>query len=191
MSKQLVLSPRLLVAAVSAFAGIVEVERWAQPAIWAQMVRRQLGVPREGRWDAALVQHCGYWSHYDHEEDRSAWPVPKAATAEDFAKWGKRLGPLRTDVTPGDTLLQFNPGQKAFVRAGVVVRVLAYGWWTPNRPYVDVESIEGDAGPRGELAGGEALRVSRRLSPRTGDRFLRWSEAGTADQGGDAPGAAA
>lgn len=128
--------------------------------------------------------------HEQTEENRSGWPVPQAATAEDFAKWGKRLGLLRTDVTPGDILLQFNPGQKAFVRAGVVVRVLAYGWWTPNRPYVDVESIEGDAGPRGELAGGEALRVARRLSPRTGDRFLRWSEAGRGE-GGDAAGEAA
>ncbi len=189
MSKHLALSPRLLVAAVSTFAGIVDAERWAQPGIWAKMVRRQLGVPLEGRWDAALVQHCGYWSHYDHGEDRSGWPVPKAATAEDFAKWGKRLGLLRTDAAVGDIVLQFSPGQKAFVRASVVVRVLAYGQWTPNRPYVDVESIEGDAGLRGELGGGEVLRVARRLSPRTGDRFLRWSEVG-GSEGRDATRAA-
>ena len=176
MTAPVILSPRLLVAAISAFGAVVERERWAQPGLWAQMVRRQLGVPPEARWDAALVQHCGYWSHYDHETDRSRWPIPRASSAEDFVAFGRRHHLLRTDASPGDILLQYSPARKTYVRAGVVVKVVATGWWTPNRPYIDVLSVEGDAGNRGELGGAEVFRVARRMSLLTGDRFLRWCE---------------
>lgn len=178
MSAIPLLSPRLLVVAVSTFVGVVEAERRLHAGPWAELVARHTGMRPGGRWDAALVQHCGYWSHFDHDTDRSAWPIAAATSAEDFAEYGRARGLLREEPEVGDILLQFNPGRRKFVRAGVVVRVVARGWWTPNRPYADVLSVEGDTDAQAGLGGTEVFRVARRTSASTGDRFLRWSDAG-------------
>jgi len=144
---------------------------------WAEIVTRRTGVHPSERWDAALVQHCGYWSHFDHETERSAWPISAATSAEDFAAFGRAHGLLREEPQVGDILLQCNPARRTFVRAGVVVRVVARGWWTPKRPYTDVLSVEGDTDGQGGLGGTEVFRVARRTSASTGDRFLRWCDA--------------
>lgn len=178
-----ILKPELLVSAISTFSAVIEPERWVQPSIWGLMMRRQLAVDPCSSWDAALVQHCGYLSHYDHATDRSAWPIERALQAEEFGEWGRAHGLLREDAAPGDILLQYSPTFKRYDRAGVVVRVLGSGCWGRNRPYVDVLSVEGDVGTRGELHGGEVMRVKRRLWPRSKDKLVRWWEADSSARG--------
>jgi hypothetical protein len=154
MSADIRLSPRLLIAAASPLVGLAS---------------DQSGV--------ALLQHCGYWSHFDHQSGRSCWPIHEAATPADLAAYGRAHNLLRLDPRVGDILLQFNPMRRSFVRAGLVVRVVRRGWWTPGRPYVDVLSIEGGVDDDGQLGGAHVLRVERRLSACYGDRFLRWADA--------------
>ena len=114
---------------------------------------------------------------FNHHDDGSSWPVPAAAVPDDFAAFGRTHGLLRDYPEEGDILLQFNPRAMGFVRAGLVVRVVGRGWWTPRRPYVDVLSIEGGTGDAGELGGADVLRVARRVAAWRGDRFLRWADA--------------
>lgn len=178
MNASLLLSPRLLVAAVSPFVGVVEAERRLCAGPWAELMARHTGVRPSERWDAALIQFCGYWSHFDHDADRSAWPIAGATSAEDFAEYGRAHGLLREEPEVGDILLQFNPSRRTFVRAGVVVRIVGHGWWTPNKPYADVLSVEGDTDAQAGLGGTEVFRVARRTSVSAGDRFLRWADAG-------------
>lgn len=170
------LEPQLLVSAMSAFVGVLESARVIEPARWDGALAAMLGIPEGARWDAALVQHCGYWSQFDHERGESAWPIPEARTAEDLAAFGTERGLLRESPLVGDILLQFNPRVRGFVRAGVVAAVLGEGAWTPRRRYFDVISIEGGTDAAGRLGGGSVLRVGRRMSVADGDRVLRWSD---------------
>ena len=177
MSADIRLSPRLLVAAASTFVGMVEAERRRNSSRWEEAVAREVGAAPSDRSDVALLQHCGYWSHFDHHAERSCWPIHEAATPSDLAAYGRAHNLLRRDPRDGDILLQFSPVRRGFVRAGLVVRVVRRGWWTPGRPYVDVLSIEGGTGDAGQLGGAHVLRVERRLSACYGDRFLRWADA--------------
>lgn len=177
------LSPRLLIAATSTFVGMLEAAKRGGPARWAESLVRELGVAPGNRWDVPLLQHCGYWSHFNHHEDHSSWPVPAALIPDDFAVFGHAQGLLRDYPEEGDILLQFNPRRHRFVRAGLVVRVVGRGWWSPKRPYVDVLSVEGGTGEAGELGGADVLRVARRMAAWRGDRFLRWADATSASAG--------
>jgi hypothetical protein len=46
-------------------------------------LRDHTGQAGDVDWDAALVQHCDYWSHFDHRSEQSAWPIIATATAHD------------------------------------------------------------------------------------------------------------
>lgn len=135
------------------------------------------GGPHDHRHSTLAAAARGRHIHFNHHDDGSSWPVPAAAVPDDFAEFGRVRGLLRDYPEEGDILLQFSPRRLAFVRAGLVVRVVGRGWWTPRRPYVDVLSIEGGTDDAGELGGADVLRVARRVAAWRGDRFLRWADA--------------
>jgi len=140
------------------------------------MVRRGVGLEGDGSWDAAIVNHWGYWSHFDHESEQSSWPVIAAASADDLNEFGLLKGVLRDEPEAGDIFLQHSPMHRGFVRAGVLARVVARGAVDEERRYFDVLTIEGNTGAAGQPGGEQTLRVERRLSPERGDCFLRWMD---------------
>jgi hypothetical protein len=127
-------------------------------------------------WDVPLIQHCGYWSHYDYRCERSAWPVRDAATASELATFGVEHGVMREQPEAGDVFLQWAPRRMTFVHAGIVVAVLARGGRGSRAPYYDLDTIEGDTDAHGHLGGGVTMHMTRRLSAAAGDRFLRWAD---------------
>ncbi len=177
------LLPHRLVAAMSAFVGVLDHARFANPDRWNRGLARDLGLAPGDRWDVALVQHCGYWSHYDHACDASHWPIPIVQTPEDLALFAASHALLRSQPIPGDIWLQFSPSRERYVRAGVVAGVMHRGRWKRRRFYYEVLSIEGDTGNAGELGGGNVLRIARRISPWHGDLIVRWADARQSSSG--------
>jgi hypothetical protein len=164
------LSPQLLIATANAFSGV----RGALPSELVELFRRQVELEHRACWDAAIVYHWGYWSHYDHRGERSFWPFPPLRTSDDIARFTRQRGLIEEKPEVGDLFLLYSPVRRAFVRTGVVAQVFARGWYDPRTPYFDVLSLEGDTDTCGDLGGGEVRRVLRRLSVSRGDRFVRW-----------------
>ena len=163
MSAGVGFSTERFVATASGFVAGLEVAQRAEMRDLQGVLAGYMGVAPGDAWSVALVQRCGFLSHYD------------AATADDLGAYGRARGLLRRDAQVGDILLQYSPVARSFVRAGVVAAILGHGHWTRRRHYVEVLSIEGDRGPRGEAGGTHAVRMKRQLSAANGDRFLRWT----------------
>ncbi|MDB4890479.1 MAG: hypothetical protein JWL61_2334 [Gemmatimonadetes bacterium] len=173
------LSPQLLIVTASAFVGVGE--NAADHTEGGLIDRFFRSGSKEGdaarrEWDVALIQHCGYWSHFDHRIERSSWPVSEARTPNDLGVFGLARGILVDQPESGDIFLQFSPSHQDFLRAGIVVRVCGHGVFARNRSYVDLLTIEGDTDESGRFGQGKAMRLARRLSPSLGDRFLRWAD---------------
>jgi hypothetical protein len=130
-----------------------------------------------GSWDVRFLQHCGFWSHYDHRLRTSNWPIPALETVEQLALFAAEQALLRESPMAGDIFLQYARQRKSFVHAGLVVAVDEIGY-SEDDEYFVVYTIEGDTDHVGRLRGGRAMRVRRRLVPAIGDRFVRWTEMG-------------
>jgi hypothetical protein len=173
------LSPRLLIATAGALVGL-----GAHPAHHAaggkieRLHAVQASSPETSpvSWDVPLIQYCGYWSHFDFRREQSAWPVRGVATAPELGAFGTEHHLLHEEPARGDLFLQWAPRRGAYVHAGIVVEVLARGGYGSRAPYYDLETIEGDTDADGQLGGGVAMRVERRLLAAKGDRFLRWTD---------------
>lgn len=131
-------------------------------------------VARTSSWDTKFVQSCGYWAHYDHDTQSSAWPIPVDLTTEELYHFGEAHDALHAIPESGDIFLQYVEPLGAFTHSGVVVDVLDAVRMDGGRVY-DVRTIEGDIDDYGRLGGGQARRARRRLYPNRGDCFLRWS----------------
>lgn len=173
------LSPQLFIAAANALVGLGEhpADR-AEGGPIQRMIRQAAGPEGVGpeRWDVAFVHHCGVRSHFNDRVGLSAWPLSSTTTAVELGALGASLGVLYESGEVGDIFLQFSPQHRKFVHAGIVTHVGAATLYSLGKSYVDLSTIEGDTNEMGELGGGKAIRLSRRLWPTTGDRFLRWVE---------------
>ena len=172
------LSPQLLVATTSA---VVRLTPPDAPMLHDAQPHPSLGTgaasePGRCSHDIALIQQCGYWSHYDCRSRRSCWPLPWMLTAADLAIFGLEHGILHDAPEDGDIFLQYAPQKESFVHAGIVASVLARGEYHAAAPYFDVYTMEGGVDESARVGGSRTLRVRRRLSPGLGDRFLRWTE---------------
>lgn len=172
------LTPRLLISTATAFVGL-----GAQPTVQTALGMKagqsagpayNAELPRS--WDVPLIQHCGYWAHYDHRSEQSAWPLPARASAMELGRLAAERGVLREDAEAGDIFLQYGPRRKEFVHAGIVIAVTGKGRLSATEPYVDLKTVEGDTDELGQPFGGAARYVNRRVWPGAGDRFLRWAE---------------
>ena len=76
----------------------------------------------------------------------------------------------------GDIFLQRGLRPRQFIHAGLVMTVDGQGFDNGEVAYFDTSTVEGDTDHRGLLHGGYTCKLRRRLSPKRGDRFLRWSE---------------
>ena len=175
MNAELTPYPDRLVVAASALVDMLEAARRVHPKNWSEAVRRYLGVGFEGRWDTTLVWAAGQLSHYDYVKNCSNWPIPREPTPNRLAAFGRRYGLLRRDVKVGDIVLHYGPAHAGFVRVGIAAAIVRRGHWSPNRPYVDVLSIEGASSELMMPDDTHAMRLTRRLAASSGDRFLRWT----------------
>lgn len=173
------LFPQRLIATASAFVGLGEhvTDHVAGGLIDRLRHNGASGddpVPRA--LDVAVIQHWGFWSQYDHSREQSLWPLASVRTAAELGALAAERGILRKEPEVGDIFLQYSPKRASFVHAGVVARVGGSGTIAVSRTYVDIHTIEGDANERGQLGGGNTVRLARRLWPSGGDRFVRWVE---------------
>lgn len=180
------LSPHLLIATATAFVGVGDTPDGIGAPEFVARLHEQVGRPdavpfsvaaHDGaNWDAVFVFHCGYWSHFDHRSDHSAWPLAPARTARKLGALAAERQVLREEPQAGDLFLQHSPAQRGFVRAGVVAQVVARRMGPDRRRIHDILTIEGGTGIHGELGGQQVLRILRRVSSRSGDRFIRWAD---------------
>jgi hypothetical protein len=126
-------------------------------------------------WSTSFVQHVGYWSHFDHRQGMSVWPLPPVPSCTDLAAFAASHFALVAEAPePGDIYLLWSPARKLFVRAGIVLGCTHQ--FRQRRVGIGYEclTIDGDTTPRGSLRGPYTAIVKRVLSPDAGDRLIRW-----------------
>lgn len=120
------LSPRLLIATANGFVGLDRLPLNADQyeGIAGAPPDAPLLAERGGmHLDVALVNHWGFWSHFDLRSERSSWPIEAARTADEFGHFGDKHGILYDEPIEGDLFLQYTPRARRFVHVGVVARV--------------------------------------------------------------------
>lgn len=121
-------------------------------------------------WDAAFVHHLGRRSHYGHH--KTSWPLHAECSAQQLACEAHVRGWLAEEPIPGDVFLLWSAERRAFVRAGIVVDVLALGRPLGERDAHVCEVIEGNTSRENPMQGDLVLRRQRHFTPN--DRFVRW-----------------
>ena len=173
-------SPLLLIGAANAFVALGENRRGPAREGLVDTLLREVGAPRDRwsrpRWDAALVHHAGYWSHFDPRGRVSSWRLPPLATCCALRSAARKLGVLVDDPLPGDLFLLWGPAKHTCVRTGVVVSVEGRGRFISGREWIECVVIEGCTDPDRTLGGGSTLRHLRKFCVSRGDRFVRWSD---------------
>jgi hypothetical protein len=174
----------VFVAVAGAFVGLGEETDLsnARPGQVVELFIRHLEQPADqplGDWSTAFVNHVGYWSHYDQIAKRSTWPLPPLATCEQLlacATQRTMVGAVDVEPRFGDIFVQ--PAQhQAYVRAGIVIDVTARGsQYDTGKPHFDCTVIEGNSREDGHVGGPRVVRITRRLCPSLGDRFVRWAD---------------
>jgi hypothetical protein len=181
MNGDVPLTPFALVATASAFVGFGE-DSWnpfagPQGALVECFLREVQARCDDARvpWDAAFVHHVGYWSHFDHEFERSAWPLPATASVEELAQFAGTSGALREAPLLGDVFLLASPAGREFVRTGIVAHVERFSRLSKGEHGYKCVTIEGHSAEEQTETGTMVLRVERTFSPALGDRFIRWT----------------
>jgi hypothetical protein len=173
-------SPILLIGAANAFVALGENRRGPPREGLVDALLREVGAPRDKwsrpRWDAALVHHAGYWSHFDPRGRVSSWPLPPIVTCCTLRAFAQKQRVICRDPSPGDLFLLWSPAKRTCVRTGVVVSVEGRGQFTSGREWVECVVIEGCTDPERTLGGSSTLRHLRKFCVSRGDRFVRWTE---------------
>jgi len=170
------LTPAFLVAAAHAFVGVREQggnNRGQMVEMFLREVKLQPGQP----WCAAFVYHVGYWSHYDARVEHSSWPLPATGSCWELGDFAERKGLLvEEDKAPaeGDVFLLYNDAKKRFAHTGIVVAVHEKLTFTDGDWVWSCTTIEGNTSVEGSREGTATLEKVRWISPRKGDRFIRW-----------------
>ena len=130
------------------------------------------------RGDVRLIDHCGFTSHFDAQNNCSDWPIPTGMTVNELADFAEDGDLLTATPEPGDIFLQYSPIRKEFIHAGIVVDVTLSARLTRKARFYEVYTIEGDVDQNGWPGGGRTMKIRRHLSSAFGDRFIRWSALG-------------
>jgi hypothetical protein len=107
---------------------------------------RRIGAHPRAPWDAALVHHAGYWSHFD--------PRPEV----------------------GDLFVLWSDARKRFVHAGIVLQVGEAGEFLNGQTFIECDVLSPNVHANGRIGGPDTLRLMRRICPDRGDWFIRWTE---------------
>ncbi|HEX4681649.1 MAG TPA: hypothetical protein VH277_03005 [Gemmatimonadaceae bacterium] len=178
MSRTVELSPILLLAAASTMLGLSTTCGSSAPD--AELMLHEVGQPLGPRWDTAFIHHAGYWSHYEHDACRSAWPLPPTNDCNDWARFADLHGALSSGPPrSGDVFLLWSNRHKRFVHVGIVASYRHATGILPNgKSYMECETIEGNVDPAGRWHRGGIHRCTRRIVAEKGDRLIRWTELG-------------
>src|ERR1700716_155700 len=106
------LSPRHLVAIAGTLVGLGAHPSHHAPGGYIERLHAEHAsgtTTSRVSWDVPLIQHCGYWSHYDYRCEQSAWPVRGAATPPELAAFGTKREALHVEPAHGDIFLQWAP----------------------------------------------------------------------------------
>jgi hypothetical protein len=166
-------TPALLVGAASAFVGFGEDPHCRGEMVdrLARRVRARPGDP----WDAALVHHAGYWSHFDHRGNVSSWPIPARCTANAVAAFAHRANIIEREPEAGDLFVLWSPSRRSFIHTGIVLEVGEPGEFPSGQAFFECVVLSPNVHPDGRVGGPCTLRMMRRVSPDRGDCFVRWT----------------
>jgi hypothetical protein len=172
------LSPALFLSGAAAVLGMKDGSA-ARDAAIMKLLKGEMHT-RARAWDMALVQHAGFWSHFDHRNGRSTWPIPAPKQHADLAAFAERENVLSSErPEAGEIFLLWSPAKKLFVHTGIVLSVEPL----PFDDQVEGEArrfechtIEGEVTRTGCLHGTQLGRVRRVLMPGAGDRSIRWAD---------------
>ena len=168
------LSPQFLINLSLALSGIgLTTEQITQDPVLLERDHTEKHPPS---WDAQFIHLAGFWSHYNPASRTSSWPFPTDLTTPELAMYGMTHNVLHDAPEPGDICLQWNVLLKTFVHSAVMVEVRDTHREPGQKPMYEVYTVEGDTNETGELYGGKAKRITRRMSAQWGDRFLRWAD---------------
>lgn len=169
------LSTHLLIGSAAALVGLRE--EGHNRGRMVELMLAQVGQPPGAPWCAALVYHAGYWAHFDHQEGRSSWPLPRTASCYELGEWARVRGARYLDPQPGDVFLVYAQELRRFAHTGVVAAV--DGRHSNGADVVhECTTIEGNSNAGGSREGVEVVRRTRAFSRQRGDRFIRWVELG-------------
>ena len=176
-------TPALLIASAGVFVGfgaepVVSDGRWQSRGALVDRILTETHGAYAGKalgWDAAFIQHVGYWAHYDPRDQRTGWTLPLTVNLDELGKWALRHGLLREGPSPGDLFLLRSRTEELYVRMGVLAFVereveVRDGFWE-----YECITIEGDSQVDMALGGGKVMRHHRRLSAAHGDAFIDWA----------------
>ncbi len=166
------LAPSLVIAAANAFVGVGEQggnNRGQMVEMFLREVHQEPGQP----WCAAFVHHVGYWALYDHEAQRSSWPLQATASCALLGEDAGKHGILKDEPQFGDVFLLYKPALKRFGHTGFIERV-RWARKAGARTIWTCSTIEGNTNAEGSREGDGTLRKVRDFCPEDGDRFIRW-----------------
>jgi hypothetical protein len=171
----MLLSPRLLVAVASSYVGD-GVESKHRRGRLVDRLLRQVGGDPDADWSTAFVHHVGFWSHFDHYDATSCWPLPAIGACAELAEYSAQHDALIEDVPAhGDIFLLASPARNCFVRAGIIARVSHRAVaLTTGEPHFLCRVVEGNSDANGMLGGGEIVQRERCIDFSKGDKLIRW-----------------
>ena len=168
------LSPSLLVASASSFAGITQSPR----TYLAEIFRHAPPGGDEEMWGLHFVQHVGAWSHLDFRKRVSSWPLPATRFVNELVALAAKKEVLHNEAPiAGDVFALWSPSKQRHVRVGIIVDAAP----TPTLGPGEYKSYECSTiecvlhEVDGAITRSVVLR-ERRLNPSTGDRFIRWTD---------------
>jgi hypothetical protein len=170
------LSPRVLVGAANAFAGLGDLDQCDEdPA--GEFIRRQAEQPDGTPWSTAFLSHVGFWSHFDHQSQRSVWPLPRTGDPNVLSEFAIEHGICRGIPAEYDLFTLYSPFAKVYVRSGIILRI-DHEVTLPKGLHFECITLEADTDWKGESRGKSTRRARRFLSSELGDCFIRWTELG-------------
>ena len=169
------LSPSLLIATAVSHLGATQSADNYRPD--AELFRHAPLAAGEEAWSLHFVQHVGAHSHLDHESRVSTWPLPSTRLITELARSAAEDGVLRDDLPKtGDVFLLWSPAKHRYVRAGIIVAVIADYTGADGKPRYRCLTIEAIGAETGHRFNRTVLRRERNLMPGSGDRVIRWTE---------------
>lgn len=164
---------QLLVSGAQVFAAVGELSAHDRQSVFGDWVKPS----DDGTWDTQFICHIGNRSQFDWRTNRSDWPLPPVANADELfhAAWDR--GMLREEPEPGDIFTAWSPAKKRYVRCGVIV--LVESTWVDELEGLHHQcvTIEANLNERADARGPFVSWVRRVLSIEHGDSFIRWADA--------------
>lgn len=200
------LSPAMLLSGAATLLGMRDGTAARDAAI---MTLLQSATPTAaGALDLALVHHAGFWSHFNHQNGVSDWPLPVPTDHGDLARFAERKLALSSGrPRPGDLFLVWSPAKERYVHSGIVVSVEPLAHREPvgaepddpdeervqtrriddSLERFECHTIEAKVTETGGLGGGRLGRVRRILAPALGDRCIKWADMDIGDRDAQRP----